>query len=151
MDKIKVLLAIVGLAIISMNALTQSAAYEEVVKGFQNSYLNEATGNLQAAVQDLKSIYDEDSYEINLRLGWLTYSAGLFTESQSYYNRAVDLKPFAIEPRFGLIYPTAAMGNWKGPPSAIGWVRITGGMATPPRRYRRWSGCCSATSPTWRW
>lgn len=91
---------------------TQSAAYSATVKAFQDSYLNEATGDLQAAILDLKNVYDTDGYELNLRLGWLTYSAGQFTESYSYYNRAVELKPFAIEPRFGLIYPTAAMGNW---------------------------------------
>ncbi|MDF1572682.1 MAG: tetratricopeptide repeat protein [Bacteroidales bacterium] len=97
---------------IAMAAFTQSAAYSKTVKAFQDSYLNEATGDLQAATQVLKEVYDEDGYEVNLRLGWLTYSAGQFTESYSYYNRAVELKPFAIEPRFGLIYPTAAMGNW---------------------------------------
>lgn len=103
-----------GLAIIAISVpgVTQSAAYNNTVKAFQNSYLNEATGDLQAALQDLKNVYDKDGYELNLRLGWLSYSAGQFTESYSYYNRAVELKPFAIEPRFGLIYPTAAMGNW---------------------------------------
>ncbi len=105
---------IFGLAIIafSLPAFTQSASYNNIVKAFQDSYLNEATGDLQTAIEDLKNVYDEDGYELNLRLGWLTYSAGQFTESSSYYNRAVELKPFAIEPRFGLIYPIAAMGNW---------------------------------------
>ncbi len=112
MDKIKIAGISIFLMIATATVNAQSSAYEEVVRGFQNSYLNEATGNIQTAIIDLKDIYDENSYEINLRLGWLSYSAGLFTESQSYYNRAVSLKPFAIEPRFGLIFPTAAMGNW---------------------------------------
>lgn len=105
---------IIGLAIVAVSVpvFSQSAAYSKTVKAFQDSYLDEATGDLQTAIQDLKDVYDEDGYELNLRLGWLTYSAGQFTESSSYYNRAVELKPFAIEPRFGLIYPTAAMGNW---------------------------------------
>ncbi len=112
MDKIKVFVA----AAIVLSSLTsvyaQSSNFNTTIKGFQNSYLNEATGDLQAAIEDLKNVYNEDSYEINFRLGWLSYSAGQFTESYSYYNRAVELKPFAIEPRFGAIYPTAAMGNW---------------------------------------
>ncbi|MDA3824035.1 MAG: hypothetical protein PF450_15680, partial [Bacteroidales bacterium] len=112
MDHVKKILTIVLMAAITSAGLSQSTSYSPIVKGFQNSYLNEATGDLQTSIKNLKDIYDEDSYEINLRLGWLSYSSGLFTESQSYYNRAVDLKPFAIEPRFGLIYPTAAMGNW---------------------------------------
>lgn len=99
---------------LAMSGVTgQSANFEKTVKGFQSSYLNEATGDLQAAIEDLKNVYDENSYEINLRLGWLAYSSGSFTESYSYYNRAIDLKPFAIEPRFGVIYPSAAMGNWE--------------------------------------
>jgi tetratricopeptide (TPR) repeat protein len=112
METIRKIIFGMALMAATLPAFTQSAAYSTTVKAFQDSYLNEATGDLQTAILDLKNVYDEDGYEINLRLGWLTYSAGQFTESYSYYNRAVELKPFAIEPRFGLIYPTAAMGNW---------------------------------------
>jgi tetratricopeptide (TPR) repeat protein len=113
MDKIKTIISALVLLIFFSGLSGQSANFDSMIKGFQTSYLNEATGNLQGAVDDLKSVYDEDSYEINLRLGWLSYSSGLFTESTSYYNRAIDLKSFAIEPRFGVILPTAAMGNWE--------------------------------------
>lgn len=112
MDKVKIILASLCLALIFSPGTGQSTSYATTIAGFQNSYLNEATGDIQAAIKDLQDVYAEDSYEINLRLGWLSYTAGLFTESSSYYNRAVSLKPFAIEPRFGLIYPAAAMGNW---------------------------------------
>jgi len=89
-----------------------SQDYAKTIEGFQNSYLHEASGNLAEAILDLKKIYDENSYELNLRLGWLTYSSGLFSESQSYYNKAISLKPFAIESRFGVVLPQSAMGNW---------------------------------------
>jgi tetratricopeptide (TPR) repeat protein len=113
MDQIKkVMLVMLVMATISTSVAAQSNEFNATVKAFQKSYLSEATGDLQDAIDDLKAVYDEDGYEINLRLGWLSYSAGLFTEAYSYYNRAVDLRPFAIEPRFGLIYPAAAMGNW---------------------------------------
>ncbi len=79
---------------------------------FQNSYIQEATGEITAAINSLKSVYDEKSYELNLRLGWLSYQAGNFTESVAYYNKAIDLMPYAVEPRFGIVYPGAAMGNW---------------------------------------
>lgn len=79
---------------------------------FQQSYLHEATGEVVKAANSLKEVYDEKSYEINLRLGWLSYQAGNFTESVAYYNRAIDLMPYAIEPRFGIVYPGAALGNW---------------------------------------
>jgi len=79
---------------------------------FQTSYIQEATGEYIKAANSLKEIYDENSYEINLRLGWLIYLSGNFSESLAYYNKAVSLMPFAVESRFGLIYPAAAMGNW---------------------------------------
>jgi len=113
MDKLKNIASTVIIMFFVAATSGQSANFETTVKGFQASYLSEATGDLQSAIDDLKKVYQEDSYEINLRLGWLSYSAGLFTESASYYNRAIGLKSFAIEPRFGVILPTAAMGNWE--------------------------------------
>jgi tetratricopeptide (TPR) repeat protein len=86
--------------------------FVEVKDAFQKSYIQEATGNFLEAVNTLKGVYNEKSYEINLRLGWLTYLQGSFSESKAYYNRAVSLMPYAVESRFGLIYPSAAMGNW---------------------------------------
>jgi tetratricopeptide (TPR) repeat protein len=79
---------------------------------FQNSYIQEATGEITAAINSLKGVYEEKSYELNLRLGWLSYQAGNFTESEAYYRKAIDLMPYAVEPRFGIVYPGAAMGNW---------------------------------------
>ncbi len=84
----------------------------DIRDAFQESYIQEATGDFSSAINSLKSVYDEKSYEVNVRLGWLSYEAGLFTESVAYYNKAIDLMPYAIEPRFGIVYPGAAMGNW---------------------------------------
>ena len=87
-------------------------SFKDTKDAFQQSYIQEATGETVAAVNSLKNVYDEKSYEINLRLGWLSYQSGNFTESIAYYNKAVNLMPYAIEPRFGIVYPGAAMGNW---------------------------------------
>lgn len=86
--------------------------FSETKDAFQESYIQEASGNINGAITSLKDVYTEKSYEINLRLGWLSYQAGSFTESMAYYNRAIELMPYAIEPRFGVVYPGAAMGNW---------------------------------------
>jgi tetratricopeptide (TPR) repeat protein len=87
-------------------------SFTDTKDAFQDSYIQEASGNINGAITSLKDVYSEKSYEINLRLGWLSYQAGNFTESMAYYNRAIDLMPYAIEPRFGVVYPGAAMGNW---------------------------------------
>ncbi|HBH47335.1 MAG TPA: hypothetical protein DDX98_01765 [Bacteroidales bacterium] len=89
-----------------------SQVLDKTIEAFQNSYLHEASGNLSDAILDLKNVYDENTYEINLRLGWLTYSSGLFNESHAYYSLAIKQKPYAIEPRFGIVLPQAALGNW---------------------------------------
>ena len=82
------------------------------IKAFQQSYALESTGELQRSAEVLRAVYDEKSYEVNLRLGWLTYLTGSFIESTSYYNRAISIMPYAIEPRLGIVNPMAAMGNW---------------------------------------
>ena len=79
---------------------------------FAKSQEFEGRGNFNEAIATMKKIYQEDSYEINLRLGWLTNLAGQFTESSSYYQKAINLKPYAIEPKFGFVYPASALGNW---------------------------------------
>ncbi len=110
MDILKAKTLVILLFIFSVNASGQS--FVEIKDAFQKSYIQEATGDFSAAAISLKEVYNENSYEINLRLGWLTYLSGNFTEAKAYYNKSISLMPYAIEARFGLVYPAAAMGNW---------------------------------------
>lgn len=110
MDILKNTVVLLMATFISMSAMSQS--FIEKKDAFQKSYIQEATGEYVAAAISLKNVYEEDSYEINLRLGWLAYLAGSFSESKAYYNKAMNLMPYAVEPRFGYVYPAAAMGNW---------------------------------------
>lgn len=84
-----------------------------IIDAFQQSYINEGTGEYADAIKALKNVYNEDSYEINLRLGWLTYQSGLFSESLAFYNKAIVLMPYSIEPRWGVVMPASALGNWE--------------------------------------
>ncbi len=89
-----------------------SQNYTALHEAFGKSYEFESKGNYSEAISVLKMIYQEDSYEINLRLGWVTYLAGQFTESSAYYQEAIKLKPYSIEAKFGFVYPASALGNW---------------------------------------
>lgn len=89
-----------------------SQDFNKLVSAFQESYLHEASGDLQKATDVLKKTYNENSYELNLRLGWLNYQLGFFSESLAFYNKAINLKPLSIEAKFGYVYPASAMGNW---------------------------------------
>lgn len=91
------------------SALAQS---EKLSEAFSQSYQYENKADYTKAISTLKSVYDEKSYEINLRLGWLHYEAGLFTESMAYYQKAIDLMPYSIEAKLGYVYPASALGNW---------------------------------------
>lgn len=89
-----------------------NAQSEEQIKAFEQSYIFETEGDYSKAVQALKQCYQEESYPINLRLAWLSYSAGLFTESMAYYHKSIILMPYSIEARLGICYPASAIGNW---------------------------------------
>ncbi|MEI6456851.1 MAG: hypothetical protein WCO93_11235, partial [bacterium] len=82
-----------------------------VQDAFETSYAQEKKGELNKAMNTMTAVYSEDSYEINARLGWLNYVAGLFTESMAYYQKAIKLRPYAIEARFGYVNPAYALGN----------------------------------------
>ena len=92
----------------STSAQAQDNALEDV---FTQSYYSEKQGNYTLAISAMKKVYDAQSYEINLRLGWLSYSAGMYKESLNYYQIAVDLMPYSIEAKTGLVYPAVALGN----------------------------------------
>jgi len=66
----------------------------------------EAKKDYKSAITAVTNVYDQSSYEINLRLGWLYYLSGQYATSESYYKKAIDLMPNTIEPRLG--YTTAA-------------------------------------------
>lgn len=108
---VKRLVVIMISMMIGFSAFSQD--YGLIQKAFGESYTYEYAGEYSKAIQALKNVYSETSYEINLRLGWLTYMAGFFTESASYYQKAIDLKPLSIEAKYGYVYPASALGNWE--------------------------------------
>lgn len=89
-----------------------SQDYEKLQEAFKYSYSAEAQGDYTAAIEQLRNVYQHDSYELNLRLGWLTYMSGMFTESVAYYSNAINIQPMSVEARLGIVYPESAVGNW---------------------------------------
>ena len=97
----------------SLLAIAQTAsAFDILSSAFKESYKAEQAGNYKQAIEHLTAVYDADSYEVNLRLGWLNYQMGTMDQSIIYYKRAVELKPYAIEPKLGLAFPMSAMARW---------------------------------------
>lgn len=97
---------------LSFSVKLSAQNYTALHDAFGKSYEFESKGNYTDAISVLKAVYQEDLYEVNLRLGWVTYLAGQFTESSAYYQKAMKLKPYSIEAKLGFVYPSAALGNW---------------------------------------
>ena len=102
------------LLVITLITATHSHAQysESVLKTFQQNYALEKSGDYKKAIQQIMAVYQAESYEMNLRLGWLHYNAGMWNESKQYYGRALDLLPYSEEARFGIILPLTAQASW---------------------------------------
>ena len=79
---------------------------------FSQSYDFEAINNYDAAISILDAVYNINSYEINLRLGWLNYKIGKHQPAITNYQKAIALMPAATEPLWGIINPLIKLENW---------------------------------------
>lgn len=100
------------IACISLTIAQLSFSQSKQTKAFSNSYEHEYNKEYGLAIASLDSIYNANSYEINLRLGWLYYMKQDYLKSVKFYKNAMHLKPTSIEAMFGYVYPLAAMDNW---------------------------------------
>jgi tetratricopeptide (TPR) repeat protein len=98
-------------AFIFLSATYSHAQNSSTADAFSKSYQSETKSDFKGAIDILKPVYDKSSYEMNLRMGWLYYKAGSYKESETYYQLAIELKPNAIEAKFGYVYPAYALGN----------------------------------------
>jgi tetratricopeptide (TPR) repeat protein len=110
MKTMKKLTIILAFILVQSGLMAQDFAAMQ--QAFSKSYDYEKTGDYKKAADALKTVYNDNSYEVNLRLGWLNYNAGLFEESQAHYQRALTLMPYSEEARFGIVLPAAATGKW---------------------------------------
>jgi tetratricopeptide (TPR) repeat protein len=81
------------------------------VEVYKKSFELEYSKKYTEAIEVLKPIYDKNNYDVNLRLGWLYYLSKQYVEATNYYQNAIDIKPEAFEPRYGIVFPSLAMGN----------------------------------------
>jgi tetratricopeptide (TPR) repeat protein len=92
--------------------LSVQAQSKEIQAAFTKSYEQENNQKYDAAIAAINAVYSANSYEINLRLGWLNYTAGKNKESIPYYQKAIDLMPAATEPKWAIINPYTKLENW---------------------------------------
>jgi tetratricopeptide (TPR) repeat protein len=110
METLKMSLILILSAFTAGNLNAQSDI--KIQAAFADSYKSELTGNYTLSVSEVRSVYQADNYSTNARLGWLLFLAKQYTESVGYYDKAIKLKPYAIEARFGLIKALNALESW---------------------------------------
>jgi tetratricopeptide (TPR) repeat protein len=110
METLKIALMFILWACALGNLNAQSDA--KMNAAFADSYKSELTGNYNLSVSEVRSVYQADNYSTNARLGWLLFLAKQYTESVIYYERAIKLKPYGIEARFGMIKALNALESW---------------------------------------
>ena len=88
-----------------------SKAQQTSESAFAKSYSFEYETQYAKAITALSESHIE-SYQINLRLGWLYYLSKDYIKSEQYYRKAVASEPASIEARFGLVLPLSTLGNW---------------------------------------
>lgn len=86
--------------------------FERIQSAFARSYELEAAENYREALAAIQGDYQADSYDFNIRCGWLNYKLGEHPKSAEFYKKAVDLLPYSLEAKFGYVLPLAALGRW---------------------------------------
>ncbi len=88
-----------------------SKAQQASESAFAKSYSFEYETQYGKAISALTEAHLE-SYQIDLRLGWLYYLSKDYIKSEQYYRKAIAWEPASIEARFGLVLPLSTLGNW---------------------------------------
>lgn len=86
--------------------------YQSWQSVFEKSYDLEKNGEYKASLEILKEYYTDNSYDFNIRYGWLYYNLGDYPASMKYYEKAIELLPYSHEAKFGYVLPLAGMGEW---------------------------------------
>lgn len=95
-----------------INVNTSLSQNDPVTEAFSKSLKSEAIPDYAQAIKDIREVYLADSYEMNLRLGWLYYKSENYNESMNYYQKAIDLMPYSIEAKLGYNLPASAANLW---------------------------------------
>lgn len=108
----KTLISTALLLTLTGNIQLLSAQNLPIQKAFASSYNYEVGQDYQKAANILIAVYDIKSYELSLRVGWLLYMAGDYTNACIYYRNATELQPTSIEARLGYVMPLSSLEKW---------------------------------------
>ena len=102
----------IALLILLTNTILVAQDYSNWKSIFKQSYKLEKEGKCQEAIDVLSDHYAEDSYDFNIRYGWLYYNLGDYPKSREYYKKAMEILPYSHEAKLGYVLPLSALGAW---------------------------------------
>jgi len=94
---------------------TAAATNDSWIKeAYSHSFHYEQTERYENAIKSLSSVVKAypKGYTVNLRLGWLYYLVGRYSNSMAHYQVASKSAPGAIEPTLGLLLPQLAQERY---------------------------------------
>jgi tetratricopeptide (TPR) repeat protein len=104
--------SITAAAFLIASFASQAQGEAALQKAFSESYTQEYYKKYVEAIATINKIHSEQNYETNLRLGWLYYLSKNYSQSQMFYAKAVELKPYSLEAKLGYVKPLAAIESW---------------------------------------
>jgi tetratricopeptide (TPR) repeat protein len=104
---------VLAATLILVAPLLKAQNVNDLQSAYSKSYIAENQNNYATAILEMKAIYRADDYISNIRMGWLNYLVKQYGEAITFYNKAIALKPYAIEARLGCIKPLSAIENWQ--------------------------------------
>ncbi len=96
----------------SLASFSQGEGVQKRAAAFRKSYEYESSKDYSQGIDVLLAL-KEDSYAVNLRLGWLYYNKGEYKTSMLRYAKSIQMRPNSIEARFGYVLPAAKLKEWK--------------------------------------
>lgn len=86
----------------------------DVAEAYARSFGYERTEAYEDAVRALAPVYEAypKGYTVNLRMGWLFYLNGNYSNAEAHYESAEAAAPTALEPRLGRLLPLLAQERW---------------------------------------
>lgn len=91
--------------LLSISIVYSDAEFEDIKTQYFKSYDYEHMQKYGEAIKVLAPLYSKypKGYTLNLRFGWLFYLDKKYNDSIKYYKNASLIKPYALDPRLGLI------------------------------------------------
>jgi len=86
----------------------------DIADAYFRSFEYERTDDFSNAVRALTPVLEAypNGYTVNLRLGWLFYRNGNYSNAIAHYQAATTAAPFALEPKIGHLLPLMAQQRW---------------------------------------